>query len=127
MNELLEKAIEIGPAISKNIEEDESNRRISKSVLQVLREAGFLKMFLPESLGGIEADPLTTAKVVEQVARHNTAAGWSMMVFLPSLRDYVFAFVGAVGLLYALGFLMRFQVMLRWARSVKNSFKPERL
>jgi alkylation response protein AidB-like acyl-CoA dehydrogenase len=31
-------------------------------------------------LGGLETDPLTTAKIVEEVARHNTAAGWSLMV-----------------------------------------------
>ncbi|HTE32822.1 MAG TPA: acyl-CoA dehydrogenase family protein [Chryseolinea sp.] len=80
MKTLLEKASEIGPVISQYIDEDENSRRISKPVLQMLREAGFLRLFLPKSLGGIEADPLTTAKVVEEVARYNTAAGWSMMV-----------------------------------------------
>ncbi len=80
MKSLLETATEIGPAISQNINEDENNRRISKPVLQTLREAGFLRLFMPKSLGGIEADPLTVAKVVEEVARYNTTAGWSMMV-----------------------------------------------
>ena len=51
-----------------------------RHVLHALREAGFLRLFLPKSLGGIEADPLTTAKVVEKVALYNTAAAWSMMV-----------------------------------------------
>ena len=80
MKALLEKVSEIGPLISEYIDEDENNRRISKPVLQKLREAGFLRLFLPKSLGGMEADPLTAAKVVEEVARYNTAAGWSMMV-----------------------------------------------
>ncbi len=80
MKTLLDKVSEIGPFISQYIDEDETNRRISKPVLQTLREAGFLRLFLPKSLGGIEADPLTAAKVVEEVARYNTAAGWSMMV-----------------------------------------------
>jgi alkylation response protein AidB-like acyl-CoA dehydrogenase len=35
---------------------------------------------MPESLGGLEADPLTVARLVEQVASIHTAAGWSMMV-----------------------------------------------
>jgi alkylation response protein AidB-like acyl-CoA dehydrogenase len=80
MKTLLEKASEVGPVISQYIDEDENKRRISKPVLQALREAGFLRLFLPKSLGGIEADPLTVAKVVEEVARYNTAAGWSIMV-----------------------------------------------
>ena len=80
MKTLLETASEIGPFISQYIDEEENNRRLSKPVLNALREAGFHKLFLPKSLGGLEADPLTTAKLVEEVARHNTAAGWSMMV-----------------------------------------------
>lgn len=80
MKTLLETAIETGPLINQNIDTDEKNRRISKTTLQVLKEAGFLKLFLPKSLGGIEADPFTTANVVEEVSRHNTAAGWSIMV-----------------------------------------------
>lgn len=80
MNALLQKATEIGPLMSQYIDEGETNRRIAKPVLQSLREAGFLRMFLPKSLGGNEADPLTTAKVVEEIARYNTAAAWSIMV-----------------------------------------------
>jgi alkylation response protein AidB-like acyl-CoA dehydrogenase len=49
-------------------------------VINALRNAGFFKLYLPKSLGGLEADPVTTARVVEEVASHNTAAGWSLMV-----------------------------------------------
>ena len=77
----LEKtAREIGPEISKYVDEDETNRRLSPPVVKALRNAGFFKLFLPEVLGGLEADPVTTARVIEEVARHNTAAGWSLMV-----------------------------------------------
>ena len=37
-------------------------------------------LFLPKSLGGIEAEPLAVAKAVEAVSRHNATAGWTMMV-----------------------------------------------
>ena len=77
---LLQVASELGSSISQNITEEENNGRISANVVNALREAGFYKLFLPKSLGGIEADPLTTAKCVEEVASHNTAAGWSLMV-----------------------------------------------
>jgi indole-3-acetate monooxygenase len=79
-DDLVQIASKLGPAIGQNIDEEENNGRISATVVNALREAGFYKLFLPKSLGGLEADPLTTAKVVEEVARHNTAAGWSLMV-----------------------------------------------
>ena len=80
MKTLFETAIEIGPVINQYIDEEENNRRLSKPVIKVLREAGFHRLFIPESQGGHECDPLTVAKLVEEVASHNTAAGWSMMV-----------------------------------------------
>lgn len=77
---LLQAARDMGPVISSYIEAEEANRRLSPPVIKALSDAGFYKLLLPKSLGGLEADPLTTAKVLEEVARHNTAAGWSMMV-----------------------------------------------
>ena len=80
MNTLLESATKIGPIISQYIDEEESNRMLSKTVLSALREPGFHRLFMPKSLGGLEMDPLSVAKLVEEVASYNTAAGWSMMV-----------------------------------------------
>jgi alkylation response protein AidB-like acyl-CoA dehydrogenase len=80
MEELFSKTAQMGPLISTFTEEEEKNRRLSAPVLKKLKEAGFLRLFQPASLGGLETDPVTVAKLVEEVARHNTAAGWSMMV-----------------------------------------------
>ena len=76
----LARAREIGPALTEFVEEDEMNRRPSAQVFSILREAGFLRLFLPKSLGGFEIDPLTMAKLSEEISRHNSAAGWLMMV-----------------------------------------------
>jgi len=76
----MEAITEIGPTLSQYVEQEESSRRLSQPVLDALREAGLFRLFLPKSLGGSETDPLTTAKAVEEIARFNTAAGWSMMV-----------------------------------------------
>jgi len=78
--ELMEAAIEMGPGISQNVSEEENNRRLSGATFNSLRDAGFLKLYLPQSLGGFEISPVTTASLVEEVARHNTAAAWCMMV-----------------------------------------------
>lgn len=77
---LLQVANELGPLLSGNITAEENNGRLSPDVVHGIKEAGFYKLFLPKALGGLEADPVTVAKIVEEVAKHNTAAGWSLMV-----------------------------------------------
>lgn len=71
---------QIGPTIIDNIVQDEQNGRLSEAVVTALRKAGLYRLFLPASLGGLEADPVTAAKLVEHVARYNSAAAWSVMV-----------------------------------------------
>jgi indole-3-acetate monooxygenase len=78
--DLVQAARKLESVIVQNINEEENNGRLSTSVVNAIKSAGFYKLFLPKTLGGLEADPLTTAKVVEEVATHNTAAGWSLMV-----------------------------------------------
>jgi indole-3-acetate monooxygenase len=78
--DLLERARKTGPLLNQHINEEETERRLSAGTVRILKEGGFLRLTLPESLGGLEADPITIAKTVEEIARHNTAAGWSMMV-----------------------------------------------
>jgi len=77
---LVQVASELGASISQHITDEESSGRLSATVVKTMRNAGFYKLFLPKSLGGLEADPLTVAKIVEEVASYNTAAGWSLMV-----------------------------------------------
>jgi alkylation response protein AidB-like acyl-CoA dehydrogenase len=43
-----------------------------------LTKADLLRMFTPRSLGGLEVDPLTCARVVEEVSAADSAAGWSL-------------------------------------------------
>lgn len=80
MESLFQAVTRIAPVISVNMEQDEQNGRLSKTIIDELRAAGFYRLFLPSSLGGWESDPLTAAKLIEQVARHNAAAAWSIMV-----------------------------------------------
>jgi len=78
--ELFHEAAKLNSLLGEHIIEEENNGRLSSTVVSALREAGFYKLFLPVSLGGLEAEPLSVAKVVEEVASHNTAAAWSLMV-----------------------------------------------
>lgn len=70
----------IGPAISQNAEKEIQQRRLSPETMRSLRESGMFRLFMPGSLGGLELDPVSVAKIVEEIARYNTAAAWSLMV-----------------------------------------------
>ncbi len=75
---LIDAARGIAPIIRQHSQEAERERRLSQPVLKALREAGFLRMSTPRSLGGLETDPVTRALVVEEIGRHNSAAAWTL-------------------------------------------------
>jgi alkylation response protein AidB-like acyl-CoA dehydrogenase len=75
---LLEAAQRIAPVIQEHTAETERERRLSPPVVAALHDAGLLRMCTPRSLGGLEVDPLTRALVIEEIAGHDTAAGWTL-------------------------------------------------
>src|SRR3972149_8184827 len=75
---LIDAAREIAPIIQKHNQEAERERRLSRPVLNALRETGLLRMLTPRSLGGLETNPITRALVVEEISRHDSAAGWTL-------------------------------------------------
>jgi alkylation response protein AidB-like acyl-CoA dehydrogenase len=77
---LVTKARELGPLIREHAAEAERERRLSKAVIDALNGAGITKMLLPKSLGGLETDPVTMLRVVEEVASFDSVAGWLLMV-----------------------------------------------
>src|SRR5262245_59804057 len=77
---LLKKARELGPLIREHAEEAERERRLPKVVIDAMNRAGITKMLLPKSLGGLETDPITMLRVVEEIASFDSVAGWLLMV-----------------------------------------------
>ena len=75
---LIDAARRIAPIIRDHNEEAERERRLSRPVLDALHETGLLRMFTPRSLGGLEVAPMTRALVIEEIARQDTAAGWTL-------------------------------------------------
>jgi indole-3-acetate monooxygenase len=53
--------------------------------VQALADAGLYRMFLPRSLGGGEVHPLTYFDVVEELARADSAVGWSVLISTSSM------------------------------------------
>jgi hypothetical protein len=46
--DLLETAIGLGPILSKYVDEERRNRRLSRPAFNALKEANLLKLFLPK-------------------------------------------------------------------------------
>ena len=78
--ELLARVEAIAPVIAAHRDEAESRGDPSAAVIDALRQSELVNLFLPRSLGGLECDPVTCARVVHAVARLDRSAGWFLMV-----------------------------------------------
>jgi alkylation response protein AidB-like acyl-CoA dehydrogenase len=76
---LIDATRHILPVIRDHNEEAERERRLSRPVLNALTDAGLLRMCTPRSLGGLEVDPLTCARIIEEIAAADSAAGWTLV------------------------------------------------
>ena len=45
-----------------------------------MMQAGFYRMARPKAFGGLEADPITIFRVVEEIARIDSAAAWNLQI-----------------------------------------------
>jgi alkylation response protein AidB-like acyl-CoA dehydrogenase len=77
-NELLAAASKLGPLIAEQSAAGERERRVPQVVIKALKDAGLVRMMTPKSLGGLETDPVTCARVVEEVSRFDSATGWTL-------------------------------------------------
>ena len=93
---LIEAAQRLAPVIREHADEAERERRLAPPVLAALHDAGLLRMCAPQSLGGLEVDPLTRALVIEEISGHDTAAGWTLANPLESVRKVYAAFRGVL-------------------------------
>ena len=77
---LLNSVRTLEPLIREHTDEAERNGRLSQVVAAALAEAGVFRMYIPKSLGGLEILPLTSYRVVEEVARIDGSAGWCAFI-----------------------------------------------
>lgn len=75
---LLDKVKDIAPTLRRHAEEAEQARRLSRPVVDAMVQAGLYRMARPQAFGGLELDPVSMFRVVETVARHDSAAGWNL-------------------------------------------------
>src|SRR3954471_13688706 len=75
---LVRAAKDLQPVIRGFREEIESEQRLPRPLVERMREAGFYRMVIPRSLGGLQVDPLTYTRVVELLAEGAGSVGWNI-------------------------------------------------
>ena len=60
--------------------ETEAARSVPDDLIRKLGAEGVFKLFVPASLGGAQADPLTACAVIEEVSRADGSTGWTSMI-----------------------------------------------
>jgi len=78
--DLIQAARQLAPQIRAHRMESERQRRLAAVLVSAMHELKLFRMFIPIELGGLETDIITAARVVEEVAAADGAAGWSLMI-----------------------------------------------
>lgn len=76
--ELLGQIREIEPLIRSESATAEKERRLSTSVADAVRELGCNRLYRPRERGGFGFDPVSGFRIVEELARIDSAAGWNV-------------------------------------------------
>jgi alkylation response protein AidB-like acyl-CoA dehydrogenase len=82
VDSLLEKVKAIAPTLRRHTAEAETARRLSRPVVDAMQQAGLYHMARPQAFGGLELDPVSMFRVVEEAARHDSAPGWTLNLSL---------------------------------------------
>jgi alkylation response protein AidB-like acyl-CoA dehydrogenase len=76
MTDLLKNADTLRPLLAERAAEIEAGRRLPRDISTAMAKAGFYRMFVPESLGGLEVSPGEGVKVFESLARGDASSAW---------------------------------------------------
>lgn len=73
---LVDLAAGLAPTIRAYGNQIEQERRLPAAVVEMLARAGFFRMAVPRAFGGLETDPVTMARVVEELSAADGSVGW---------------------------------------------------
>ncbi|MGH3852907.1 MAG: acyl-CoA dehydrogenase family protein [Pseudonocardiaceae bacterium] len=76
----LEAARALAPEIRDRAREGERLRTMPPELAERIEEAGLFAVWLPRSLGGLELDPTTVVKIIEEISYADGSAGWTTLI-----------------------------------------------
>jgi alkylation response protein AidB-like acyl-CoA dehydrogenase len=76
MSDLVTAARRLASEFASRAQEIEDLRRIPADISDQMAAAGFYRLFIPESLGGLECPPAEAAEVFEALATGDASCGW---------------------------------------------------
>ncbi len=76
--ELLAEVDSIAPILAEHAPLSEKLGRLDAPSIEAVRGTRLLGLFAPRELGGLEADPVTIALILEALARIDGSAGWTI-------------------------------------------------
>jgi alkylation response protein AidB-like acyl-CoA dehydrogenase len=80
LSSLLDAVHQIEPLIRAHTADAERERRLPDAVADAMSACGLYRMWRPRTFGGLEVDPITTFRVLEEVSRIDSAAGWNLQL-----------------------------------------------
>ena len=75
---VVQAAKALQPELRQYLPEIERDQRFPKPLVERMRAAGFYRMVLPRSLGGLQLDPITYTRVAEILAEGAGSVGWNI-------------------------------------------------
>ena len=75
---VVQEAAGLQPVLRRYRDEIEREQRLPPALVEQLRAAGFYRLVIPRTLGGLQADPLTYLRVVELLAEGVGSVGWNL-------------------------------------------------
>ncbi|HLF70654.1 MAG TPA: acyl-CoA dehydrogenase family protein, partial [Dehalococcoidia bacterium] len=78
--QLIEAARSLAPRIRELAPQIEKDGQLPAELVDTMRSAGFFHLMLSPEVGGCDVDPVTAARVVEEVAAADGSAGWCLMI-----------------------------------------------
>jgi alkylation response protein AidB-like acyl-CoA dehydrogenase len=79
-NSIVAATRSLAPLIAESVRQIETERRMPARLLDALRELGAFQMGVPRAYGGLELDPMTQVRVVEELSRMDGSVGWCAMI-----------------------------------------------